>query len=295
MNLSFVGVGKMGLPITRLLLGAGHDVCVFDTDAAQLSAAQAAGARAAVSLAECVGAAPLVFTSLPDDAVLRQVALGPQGLISLVNDQAIYVDTSTVSVALSAEIAYAAQVRSIAYLRMPVSGNAHSARTGQLTAIASGPSAAWERIKPVVSAFSVAQLYVGEAEQARVMKLAINLLVAGNAMLLAEALALGRAGGIQWDTLLDGVAASTLSSPWLRAKAAALKVRDFNPTFTPAQLSKDLGLMLDAGDQHQVPLPLTSVARQTMKAVGAAGWAEEDFIAVVKLLEQQSGLPTDAV
>ena len=141
----------------------------------------------------------------------------------------------------------------------------------------------------------MAQLYVGDAEQARVMKLVINLLVAGNAMLLAEALALGRAGGIQWDTLLDGVAASTLSSPWLRAKAAALKVRDFNPTFTPAQLSKDLGLMLDAGDQHQVPLPLTSLARQMMKAVSAAGWAEEDFIAVVKLLEQQSGLSTDAV
>ncbi len=293
MKIGFVGIGKMGLPIARLLLTAGHDVRVFDTDPGQVEAVCADGAEAAASIADCARMMPVVFTSLPHDAALRAVVLGPDGVLAHLPPEGVLVDTSTVSVAVSAEVAQAALDCGRPYLRMPLSGNAHSARTGQLTALVSGPPAAWQRVEPLVRAFTAAQVVVGDADQARVMKLAINLLVAGNAMLLAEALALGRAGGIEWATLLDGIAASTLSSPWLRAKAAALKGRDFSPTFTPAQLEKDLSLMLDAGDQHDVPLPLTAQARQMMKAVRAAGWGDEDFIAIVKLLEQQSGLPVD--
>ena len=295
MRVGFVGIGKLGLPISRLLLAAGHELHVFDTDQGQVEAVCADGAQAMVSVPECARGVQVLFTSLPHDQALRAVALGPQGVLAHLPAEGILVDTSTVSVAVSAELARAAAEHARAYLRMPLSGNAHSARSGQLTALVSGPAAAWQIVEPLARSFTVAQVLVGEDDQARVMKLAINLLVAGNAMLLAEALALGRAGGIAWGTLLDGLAASTLSSPWLRAKAAALKARDFSPTFTPAQLEKDLSLMLEAGDQHDVPLPLTALARQMMKAVRAAGWAEEDFIAVVKLLEQQSGLPVDAV
>lgn len=295
MTIGFVGIGKMGLPITRLLLAAGHAVRAFDADPARLALAQAAGASRADSVADCAAGSTICFTSLPHDQALRAVVLGEGGVLAHLPAQGVLVDTSTVSVAVSAEVALEASTRGRAYLRMPVSGNAHSAATGQLTALVSGPAAAWAQVEPIVSAFTVARVLLGDAEQARVMKLAINLLVAGNAMLLAEALALGRAGGVDWNTLLDGIAASTLGSPWLKAKTQALKARDFTPTFTPEQLAKDLSLMIEAGDQQGVPLPMTAYARQMMKAVGALGWADEDFIAIVKLVEQQSGLSTDQV
>jgi 3-hydroxyisobutyrate dehydrogenase-like beta-hydroxyacid dehydrogenase len=295
MSIAFIGIGKMGLPMVRLLLRAGHAVCVCDPDPAQVRLAREAGASDAASVAGCVRGRQAIFTSLPDDRTLRAVALGPEGIVQAAGAQAVYVDTSTVSAAVSAELAAAALARGLAYVRMPVSGNALSAQSGQLTALASGPQAAWQQVRPLVECFTTAQVYVGEAEQARYMKLVINLLVANMASLLAEALTLGRHGGLEWSTMLDALAQSTLASPWLRAKAAQLKPRDFAPTFTPDQLSKDLGLMLEAADQHGVPLPLTAVTRQLMKAVVNEGYGQEDFIAVVKLFERLSGLPVDTV
>jgi 3-hydroxyisobutyrate dehydrogenase len=290
-RIGFIGVGRMGLPMSRFLLKAGYPVAVVDPDAARLALAKANGAAVAASIAELVGTVDIVFSSLPDDKVLLAVA--SEVLAHARPGTTIYVDTSTVSPSASAEVAKEAEARGVAYVRMPVSGNSNSAEAGQLTALASGPRAAWDTVKPAVEKFSTAQVYCGDAEQARYLKLCINLLVANTAALLAESLALGRKGGLDWNTLLEGIAASTMGSPWIKAKAKLLATRDFTPTFTPAQIAKDMDLMLRAGDELGIPMPLTSVTRQLMKATAGAGYAEEDFIAVVKLLEAQSGLPVD--
>ncbi len=289
-RIGFIGVGRMGLPMSRFLVQAGYPVTVCDPDPTRVALAIANGAEVAGSIAELVGAVDVVFSSLPDDKILLAVA--PEILASA-RPSTIYVDTSTVSPSASAQVAKEADARGVAYVRMPVSGNSNSAEAGQLTALASGPRAAWDTVKPAVEKFSTAQVYCGDAEQARYLKLCINLLVANTAALLAESLALGRKGGLDWKTLLEGIAASTMGSPWIKAKAKLLATRDFTPTFTPAQIAKDMDLMLRAGDELGIPMPLTSVTRQLMKATAGAGYAEEDFIAVVKLLETQSGLPTD--
>jgi 3-hydroxyisobutyrate dehydrogenase-like beta-hydroxyacid dehydrogenase len=293
LKIGFVGVGRMGSPMTRFMLKAGLPVMVCDPDPAMRAKAKSHGATEAASVADCVRASNVVFSSLPNDKILREVAMGAAGIIESAARGTIYVETSTVSAGTSAAIAEAAAKRGVVYLRMPVSGNSFSAEQGNLTALVSGPRDAWERVKPAVEKFSTAQVYVGEAEQARYMKLVINLLVANSSILMAEALALGRKGGIEWSTMLDGLAASTIGSPWVKAKATLLKSRDFTPTFTPMQLCKDVDLMLEAGDELGVPMPMTSMTRQLMKATAADGYAEEDFIAVVKLFERLSGLPTD--
>lgn len=299
MDIAWIGIGRMGLPMAGFLAKAGHRVRGFDPVQAQRVALAAAGGVAAPSRSAAVNGAEIVFTSLPDDRTLLAVTLGDgslhSALLSEIADGAIYVDTSTVSPEASAQVAAAASARGIAYLRMPVSGNATSAKVGQLTALVSGSRAAWQRVEPAVKAFSTAQVYVGDGEQARYMKLVINLLVANTASLLAEALALGRKGGLDWATMLDGLAASTLASPWLKAKTQALKTRDFTPTFTVPQILKDIDLMLAAGAADGVPLPLTALTRQQMQAVIGAGWGEDDFIAIVKMVEAQSGLPTDRI
>ncbi len=295
MKIGFIGAGKMGGPMVRFLAKAGYAVTVCDPDPGARARARSHGAAEALTIKACVAGADVVFSSLPNDEILRQVALGPDGVFASANQRLIYVETSTVSAGVSAEVAVGAAARGVAYLRMPLSGNSNSAEAGQVTALVSGPPAAWETVKPAVQKFSVAQVYVGDAEQARYMKLVINLLVANTAALMAEALALGRKGGLEWGTMLDGLTASTIGSPWLKAKAKLLKVRDFTPTFTPAQLCKDVDLMLQAGDELGIPMPMTATTRQLMKATSGDGYAEEDFIAVVKLFERLSGLPTDSV
>ncbi|MEO7404740.1 MAG: NAD(P)-dependent oxidoreductase [Burkholderiales bacterium] len=293
LKIGFVGAGRMGSPMVRFMLKAGYAITVCDPDPSMRAKAKSHGAKEAATIADCVRASDVVFSSLPNDKILREAALGAGGIVESAERGTIYIETSTVSAGVSAAIAEAAVTRGVVYLRMPVSGNSFSAEKGEVTALVSGPRDAWDRVKPAVEKFSTAQVYVGEGEQARYMKLVINLLVANSAVLMAEALALGRKGGIEWSTMLDGLSASTIGSPWVKAKAALLKKGDFTPTFTPMQLCKDVDLMLEAGDELGVPMPLTATTRQWMKATAAGGYADEDFIAVVKLFEQLSGLPTD--
>ena len=180
---------------------------------------------------------------------------------------AVFVDTSTVSVEASAEVAREADKRGVPYLRIPISGNAASAQRGEVTALVSGPQAAWEAVKPVVQTFSNAQVYLGAGDEARVMKLVVNALVVNFAQAMAEALALGRKAGLDWSLMLDTLAQSTLTSPWLKAKVALLKPRDFTPTMTTRLILKDIDLMLAAARANAVPMPLTAATRQLMQAV----------------------------
>jgi 3-hydroxyisobutyrate dehydrogenase-like beta-hydroxyacid dehydrogenase len=207
----------------------------------------------------------------------------------------IFVETSTVSADVSAEIDREAQRRGVAYLRVPISGNAASAQHGEVTALVSGPQAAWNAAKPVLEAFSQAQVYLGTGEQARYMKLVANAIVVNTAQAMAEALALGRKAGLEWNLMLDTLAQSTIASPWLKAKVGLLKQRDFTPTMTARLILKDIDLMLAAAAANGVPMPLTAVTREMMQVLIGGGYGKEDYMAIVKLSEQQSGLSTDDI
>jgi 3-hydroxyisobutyrate dehydrogenase len=125
------------------------------------------------------------------------------------------------------------------------------------------------------------------------MKLVINALVVNFAQAMAEALALGRKAGLDWSLMLDTLAQSTLTSPWLKAKAALLERRDFTPTMTTRLILKDIDLIMAAARANAVPMPLTAATRQLMQSVVGAGYGEDDYMATIKLAEQLSGLSTE--
>jgi 3-hydroxyisobutyrate dehydrogenase-like beta-hydroxyacid dehydrogenase len=291
--IGWIGAGRMGVPMAGFILKAGYPVLVFSRSAANRQKLVAQGAREAFDSAECVRAADIVFASLPDDDALREVVLRTQGVLANARRGMIFVDTSTVSPEVSAEIDRAAALRGVAYLRVPISGNAKQAETGDLTALVSGPEDAWNTVKPVLEAFSKAQVYLGAGDQALYMKLVANALVVNTAQVMAEALALGRKAGLEWNIMLDTLAQSAIASPWLKAKVGLMKQRDFTPTMTTRLILKDLDLMLAAARENDVPMPLTAVTRQMMQAVVGAGYGEEDYMATIKLAERQAGLSTD--
>lgn len=292
-RVSWIGAGRMGNAMAGLVLKAGYPVTVFSRSAMSRQKVVALGAQEAQSVAECARVAMMVFSSVIDDVALRDIALGPRGVLANAAAGAIFADTSTVSPEVSAEIDHEAAARGVAYLRMPISGNAASARDGNVTVLISGPEAAWNSIKPVVETFSKAQVYMGSGEQARYMKLVVNALVVNTAQTMAEALTLGRKAGLEWDLMLDTLANSTLASPWLKAKVALLKARDFTPTMTARLILKDVDLMLAAARAKEVSMPLTALTRQLMQVLIGEGYGEEDFMSVVKLAEKQSGLSSD--
>ncbi len=152
--------------------------------------------------------------------------------------QAPFIDTSTVSPAASAAAAPLLAARDIEYLRVTVSGNNHMAEAARLTALVSGPSAAFERVKPLLGALGPAQFYLGDAEQARLMKLVVNLLIGLTGGMLAEALTLGSKGGLGWQAMWEVITASAVASPIVKAKAEQLSVHDYTPTLRSSRCSR---------------------------------------------------------
>ena len=234
----------------------------------------------------CVGfdemaAQNIVFSSLPDDAALRQVA---RELIPALRPGGVLVETSTVSPTVSAEIGQKLAEHGIAYLRAPVSGNPIAAEAGKLTAMVSGPKEAFEVVRPLLASYSQAQFWLGDGEQARYAKLAVNLMLAVSAGMLGEALALGRRGDVAAADVLDVIAASALGSPMVIGKVGFLKAGDYTPTFSGHQMAKDLDLILGAANARG-SRPLAALMRTQFAALAARGEIDQDFIAVVKVAQ----------
>lgn len=285
MNIHLIGAGKMGLPMAQHLQHGGHAVTVEDAQPERLAMAREAGLEVADGLAS----ADLILSSLPHDAAL--VAVGRR-VAESAKPCALYVDTSTVSQAASAEVARACAATRVQYLRAAVSGNNKMAEAAQLTVMASGPRDAYETVLPLLRLLGPTQFYLGEGEQARLMKLVINLMVAQTGTMLAEALTLGRKGGLRWEDMWSVIAASAVASPIVKAKAPQLAHRDFAPTFTVEQMIKDVGLILGEGAASHVPLPQTAATLQLLQAAIAQGCGAEDYAATIKTAERAAGLET---
>jgi 3-hydroxyisobutyrate dehydrogenase-like beta-hydroxyacid dehydrogenase len=285
-SIGWVGLGKLGLPIATRIAGAGHSVTGYDPAAARLDLAREAGIAPASGAQDAAGH-DIVFSCLPDDRALLAAA---PGLMASMRKDAIFVEASTVSPQASAEIAQAADALGIAYLRLPVSGNAAIAHTGNLTCFASGPRAAFDAVQPVLATFTRAQLYLGQGEEARYAKLAVNLMLAVTAVMMGESLALARSGNIGWQDMLNVLADSAAASPMVKYKVAPLAERDFSPTFSCHQMIKDLDLILGAARTAGVPMAMTALTRETYAAIIGMGGGEDDFIAPVRHVERLAGL-----
>lgn len=288
MKLHVIGVGKMGLPMARHLAAAGHSVTVSDPSLERCQLARAQGLEVSTSPAAAMAAAEVVLSSLPNDAALLAVAAQ---VAAHAHVGAIYVDTSTVSLQASAEAAQALAAKGVLYLRCTVSGNNKMAEAAQLTVMASGPRAAYNTVLPLLRTLGPNQFYLGEAEQARLMKLVVNLMIAQTSAMLAEALTLGRKGGLAWRDMWQVLTASAVASPIVKAKAVQLSERDFTPTFTVEQMIKDLDLILNAGEACDVPLMQTAMTHQLMCAAVVQGNALDDYAAIIKVVERGAGIP----
>ena len=285
MNVGWIGTGKLGLPMAARIAASGVGVRAYVRNPARVEAIRARHVLC-VTLGE-MAAQDIVFSSLPDDDALRQVA---KELIPAVRPGGTLVETSTVSSTVSAEIGEELAAQGVTYLRAPVSGNPIAAEAGELTAIVSGPKDAFEVIRPLIASYSHAQFWVGGGEQARYAKLAVNLMLAVSAGMLGEALALARCGQVAAADLLDVIAASALGSPMVVGKVGFLKAADYTPTFSGHQMAKDLDLILSAANATGVAAPLAAFMRTQFAAMRARGEIDEDFIAVVKVPQRLAGL-----
>jgi 3-hydroxyisobutyrate dehydrogenase-like beta-hydroxyacid dehydrogenase len=236
----------------------------------------------------------IVISMIADDQALEQVASGPDGIFHDARRGMIFVDMSTVSPAASARVAASAAAKGVEYLRAPVSGSTVVAAAAGLTIFASGPKDAYDKCLDLFKAMGKACFHVGTGEEARFIKLSLNMMVGITAAMTAEALTLSRSGGMDWQQTIDIVANSVVASPLIGYKVQPLKSRNFAPAFTASQMAKDFDLMLEAARALNVPLPVTALVRQFLGAMKATGKGEQDFFAYVTMVEELAGLATPA-
>ena len=259
------------------LLDAGHALTVYNRTPERAAALAARGAAVAATAAELAGQVDVVLTSLADDAALAEVAAA---LLAGARPGTVLVDTSTVSPTVSAQVAALAEAASVSYLRAPVSGNPTVVRAGNLSFIVSGAAATLERVTPVLEAIGPTIHHVGEGEQARVVKLAVNLMIAGLAQLMAEALVLGEAAGVSRASLLEVMGGSAAGAPFVRYKTEPLLRDDYTATFTTALMEKDVDLVLGVAEDVGVQLPLAGELKGLLRGAIEAGYADDDFMSL---------------
>ena len=280
--IGWIGAGKMGLPICKRIKVAGYSVQPLARSENMRVSLEHAGLAPKQKIAELCENADIVFSSISDDAALNDIVCGAGGIAASLAAGKTYVDISTVSPAASAQVAARLQQSGIAYLRSPVSGSTTMAESGTLTAIVSGPHAKFEELQPIFAQFARKCFHVGEAEEARSMKLVLNSMVAATSALLAEALAFGAKGGLDIATMLNVVNQSVVASPLIAYKTDMMVKADYKPAATLAMLEKDVDLFLSTGAAAHLDMPLSSLVHHIYRDAAARGLAERDFFVLVQ-------------
>jgi 3-hydroxyisobutyrate dehydrogenase/2-hydroxy-3-oxopropionate reductase len=287
LQVGFVGLGKMGLPMTERLLGAGFDVHVFNRSRPPVDELAAKGARPALSAAQVAERADVVLTALPTPESVEQV-YGEMARAARAGQ--IYADHSTVSVELSRRCGELLRGRGAAFLDAPVSGGPAGAKAGTLTVMVGGEQPVFDRALPVFRAFGKNIRLCGPAGAGQVVKLVNQLLVGVHTAAIAEAAVFGAKLGADPQVLLEVIGTSFGGSTMMTRNLPRFISRDFGPATSVTLLLKDLGLIHDQAKAANVPLFLGAVAEQRFLEARARGLGDSDMAALVRLWEEAAGI-----
>ena len=286
-----VGLGRMGAAFAANLLADGYRVWVRDRDPERIEALQARGAISSASLrdlAEC----DIVLTSLPNDEVLADVALGDEGLVAILGAGSVHVSMSTVSPTVSRRLAEAHANGGQGYVAAPVLGNPDFARDRTLFILAGGEVPAVEKARPVLERLGQRLFSIGEDPGlANLMKLAANVLTATTLECMGEVLALLRKGGVDRHVAFDALTNSLFDSRVHKSYGGKIVEERFSPPGLTAPLAlKDLRLALAEAERTAVPMPAASLVHDHLVAMVARGWTDLDWSALGLLAAVEAGL-----
>jgi 3-hydroxyisobutyrate dehydrogenase-like beta-hydroxyacid dehydrogenase len=289
---ALLGAGRMGAAFVDRWSAAGRRVVVWNRTPQAATSLERAGVHATDSLAEAVRSADVVVTMLTHGEALTSVLL-ELGALDAMKPGSTLVDLSTVDVASSERIASAAEALGVGYVRGAVSGTPPVVRAGNAALLLSGPADAIDAAGPVLRDLTTAHTVVGDSEEARVVKIAVNSMLGGTMQLLAEATVMAEAAGVDRSVFLDALDSSVMASRFVSYKGAALRTRDYAPTFTTSGMLKDMALATDLAHTHGVALPVGRTVLRQLGAAVDAGYGPDDFLSLFCVEQVDSGQPVD--
>lgn len=287
-------MGIMGGAIAERLLVTGHEVVVYNRTREKAEPLLARGARWADSPGEVARQSEVVISIVTDPAAVEQICFGEEGVWNALSPQSVHCDMSTVSVAWTRHIASAYRRAGKRFVQAPVLGGRKQILEGTLLVFGGGADEDVRRCEPVWRAFSNKIWRFPNAEQATTTKLACNMLIAHMMVGLGQSLLFAAKGGVPPAMLLDILSQSNLGAPMYSTKGRALLERNFRANFFVRHLLKDLSLAEEAARETNTILPLNALTRELFVAAMQQGYADEDYSAVVKVLEGLTGIQLGA-
>ena len=290
-NIGYIGLGVMGSRMVDRLLEKGHTVTGFNRTKAKAQWLVDRGMKWADSPRAVASSADVILSMITNSAALEEIANGPNGVLAGISAGKVWVDMSTVGPELSRRIAARVKEKGADMLDAPVAGSVLTLEQGKLSVMASGPKAAFDRVKPLLLDIGPTVTHVNDTNGlALIVKIAHNLNLSTQMLAFSEGVLLAEKSGIPRHIAVDVLTHSAISSPMVQYRGPfVLKMPD-EAWFDVNMMQKDLMLALELGKQVDVPLPTTVLTNQFLTAARAMGFAKQDFAVVFEVLARMSGV-----
>jgi 3-hydroxyisobutyrate dehydrogenase len=290
MNIGFIGLGNMGLPMAINLLKAGHHVTGFDLVQSQLDAFTAAGGTLSTNANAAANNADILITMLPASRHVEGLYLGESGLLANANPKTLLIDCSTISPKVAQAVASAAKAKGFAMVDAPVSGGTAGAQAATLTFMVGGESSVVECIRPVLEKMGKNIFHAGASGAGQTVKVCNNMLLGIQMLGTSEALRLGIANGMDPKVLSDIMSKSSgrnwtleLYNPCPGVMENVPSSKGYAGGFGVDLMLKDLGLATENAQDLDASIPLGQLAQELYEAHSKAGNGQLDFSSVFNL------------
>ena len=286
-KLAFLGLGVMGYPMAGHLQTAGHDVCVYNRTAAKAEkwAAEHGGSHAATPR-EAAEGADFVMACVGNDDDLRGVCLGPDGAFAGMKAGATFVDHTTVSAKVTAELYAAAKATGLNFVDAPISGGQAGAENGQLSIMCGGDQGAYDAAEPVMNTYAKLCRRIGESGAGQMTKMCNQIAIAGLVQGLSEALHFADKAGLDGRAVVEVISQGAAGS-WQMSNRYETMIDDkFEHGFAVDWMRKDLGICLSTADETGASLPVTALVDQFYKDVQNMGGGRWDTSSLFKRLSK---------
>ncbi|WP_313301934.1 NAD(P)-dependent oxidoreductase [Pseudomonas sp.] len=288
-SLGFAGIGLMGLPMCQRLLAAGYPLTVWNRSPDKCASLLAAGARLASHPAELCRSSDMVVLCLADTVVVREVVFGAQGIAQGGRSGQLLIDCSSLEATATREMAAELAARcGMAWLDAPVSGGVAGAQAGSLAIMVGGEAADLQRARPVLQVLGQRVTHMGGVGAGQVTKTCNQMIVACNALVIAEVVALAERSGVDASLLADALAGGFADSKPLQILAPQMAKRQFEPVrWHVRTLLKDLDGAVKLSREHGAATPVSGLAAQLMRLHGGQGYLEKDPATLVELYRSE--------
>jgi 2-hydroxy-3-oxopropionate reductase len=289
-TIGFVGLGIMGKPMAANLIRAGHRLIVHDLNPVPVQALVALGATNGCSAAQVAKQCEIVVTMLPNSPEVKQVVLGPGGILEGARPGLILIDMSSIAPGVSQEVAAAAEAKGIKMLDAPVSGGEPKAKDATLSVMVGGDKATFESVVDVLKVMGKSVVWVGSIGSGNTAKLANQIVVALNIIAISEAFVLAAKAGVDPKVVYQAIRGGLAGSTVMDAKAPLIFDRKFDPGFRIELHLKDLLNALETAHHLGVPVPFSSLATEVLSALKTAGKGKLDHGGLVQYFEALAGV-----